>query len=123
MSKNIPVPTEIEYHQNTRMFDIAFENGEKFSLSAEYLRVYSPSAEVRGHSPDQEVLQVGKADVKITHIEPVGQYAVLLRFDDGHDTGIYSWDWLYFLGKDQATLWAQYLAKLEKAGAKRAPGA
>jgi len=85
------------------------------------LRVYSPSAEVRGHSEEQAVLQVGKADVEIQAIEPVGSYAVQLHFDDGHNTGIYSWDWLYKLGKDQNQLWAEYLDKMEKAGAKREP--
>lgn len=122
MSKQrIPVPTNIEYNKTSRLFKVAFESGEEFELSAEFLRVYSPSAEVRGHSPDQEVLQVGKADVTVEHIEPVGTYAVLLRFDDGHDTGIYSWEWLYYLGSKQATLWQEYLDKLDAAGAKRQP--
>ena len=116
-----PIPTEIEYNRGSRLLSVGFDSGERFELSAEFLRVYSPSAEVRGHTEAQAVLQVGKADVTIEGIEPVGSYAVLLRFDDGHDTGIYSWDWLYHLGKDHDKLWAEYLAKLEKAGAKRAP--
>ncbi len=123
MAERTPVPTEIEYHQKSRVLDIAFDTGEKFNLDAEFLRVYSPSAEVRGHAPGEEVLQVGKADVTIERIEPVGQYAIQLSFDDGHDTGIYSWDWLYYLGREQEKLWADYLDKLEKAGARRAPSA
>lgn len=123
MSSQLPIPTEIEYHQQARVLSITFETGETFNLSAEYLRVYSPSAEVRGHGPGQETLQIGKADVAIEQIDPVGNYAVQLRFDDGHDTGIYSWDWLYYLSKEQPRLWAEYLEKLEKAGAKRAPDA
>jgi DUF971 family protein len=121
MSEQTPIPTEIEYNQKNRVLSIAFDNGQKFELSAEFLRVYSPSAEVRGHTEDQAVLQVGKGDVKIVQIEPVGQYAVQLYFDDSHDTGIYSWDWLYHLGEKHITLWADYLAKLEKAGGKRFP--
>jgi DUF971 family protein len=121
MALTAPVPTEIEYHQKSRILDLTFDTGEKFSLDAEFLRVYSPSAEVRGHSPDQETLQVGKADVMVERIEPVGTYAIQLFFDDGHDTGIYSWDWLYYLGKEHEKLWREYLEKLEKAGAKRAP--
>lgn len=121
MAHQTPIPTDIEYHKQTKVLSISFDNDESYHLSAEYLRVYSPSAEVRGHSEDQAVLQVGKADVEIQAIEPVGTYAVLLRFDDGHDTGIYSWEWLYHLSKDHEALWADYLDKLEKAGAKRAP--
>ena len=121
MAHQIPIPTEIEYHQKSRMLDIAFDTGEQFSLSAEFLRVHSPSAEVRGHAPGQEVLQMGKADVMIERIEPVGTYAVQFYFDDGHDTGIYSWEWLYYLGREQNKLWTEYLEKLERAGGKRAP--
>ncbi len=121
MTKNIPIPTEINLHQKSHILEIAFDNGEQFEFTCEYLRVYSPSAEVRGHAPDQEVLQVGKADVNIQQIEPVGNYAVRLYFDDGHDTGIYSWDWLYHLGKNYDKLWAEYLDKLAKAGQKRSP--
>ena len=121
MIKDIPTPTEINLHQKSRLLEITFDDGEHFELTCEYLRVYSPSAEVRGHAPGDEVLQVGKADVNIEKIEPVGTYAIVLRFDDGHDTGIYSWDWLYHLGKNHDKLWQTYLDKLEKAGQKRAP--
>lgn len=121
MAKTIPIPTEIKYHQSSRLLDIAFDNGTNFELSAEYLRVYSPSAEVRGHAPGEEVLQIGKADVAIERIEPIGTYAVQFFFDDNHDTGIYSWEWLYYLGKNKDKLWTEYLERMEKAGAKRAP--
>ena len=121
MAKNIQVPTEINLHQKSRVLEVDFDNGEKFELTCEYLRVYSPSAEVRGHAPGEETLQVGKADVNIDKIEPVGTYAVQLFFDDGHDSGIYSWDWLYQIGKNQAVLWQEYLDKLEQAGQKRGP--
>ncbi|MCP4698076.1 MAG: DUF971 domain-containing protein [Gammaproteobacteria bacterium] len=117
----MPIPAEIEYHQKSRILDITFDDGARFNLTSEYLRVYSPSAEVRGHSEEDAVLQVGKADVKIEKIEAVGNYAVLLRFDDGHDTGIYSWDWLYTIGLNKDKLWREYLEKLEKAGGKRGP--
>jgi len=123
MAHIVPVPTELNYHQQSKTLDIGFDTGEQFTLSAEYLRVFSPSAEVRGHSPDQEVLQMGKADVMVERIEPVGNYAVQLTFDDGHDTGIYSWEWLYYISKEQDTLWADYLKKLAQAGGKRAPSA
>jgi len=119
MPKNIQVPTEINFHQVSRILELTFEEGEHFELTCEFLRVYSPSAEVRGHG--QEILQFGKADVNITQIEPVGTYAIKLYFDDGHDTGLYSWEWLYYLGKNQAQLWSEYLAKLAKAGKQRAP--
>ena len=101
------------------MLEISFDDGNTFNLPCEYLRVYSPSAEVRGHGPGQEVLQVGKEAVNITNIEPVGNYAVKLEFDDGHNTGIYSWETLYTLGVDQEPLWKDYLDRLEKAGHKR----
>jgi DUF971 family protein len=101
------------------VLDLAFADGQRFELSAEYLRVYSPSAEVRGHGPGQEVLQLGKEAVGIDAIEPVGNYAVLLRFDDGHDTGIYSWEELYWLGSHRDELWSRYLARLSEAGHER----
>lgn len=123
MANTVPIPTELHYHQQSKTLDIAFDTDERFTLSAEYLRVFSPSAEVRGHSPDQEVLQVGKADVMVEKIEPVGSYAVQLTFDDGHDSGIYSWEWLYYIAKEHDALWNEYLAKLEQAGGKRAPSA
>ncbi len=119
MSKTSIRPTDIKLHQKSRVLEIAFDDGSHFNLPCEYLRVYSPSAEVRGHGPGQEVLQVGKENVNITHIEPVGTYAVSLFFDDGHNTGIYSWDWLHHLGKNQESLWKQYLERLEKAGHQR----
>jgi DUF971 family protein len=112
-------PTDIKLRQKDRILEISFQDGETFEMSCEYLRVHSPSAEVQGHTPDQAILQVGKENVNITGIEPVGNYAVVLRFDDGHDTGIYAWDTLYNLGKNMETNWANYLAKLEAAGHKR----
>jgi len=119
LDKNTPRPTEIKLHQQSRVLDIVFDNGEQFALPCEFLRVYSPSAEVRGHGAGQETLQVGKKDVEINHIEPVGHYAVVLVFSDGHDTGIYSWDYLYDLGSRQEALWQDYLQRLEAAGASR----
>ncbi|OGI46265.1 MAG: 1-(5-phosphoribosyl)-5-((5-phosphoribosylamino)methylideneamino)imidazole-4-carboxamide isomerase [Candidatus Muproteobacteria bacterium RBG_16_65_34] len=119
MRKNTVRPTDIKLHQKSRVLEIAFDDGSHFNLPCEYLRVYSPSAEVRGHGPGQEVLQLGKENVNITQIEPVGSYAVTLHFDDGHNTGIYSWDWLHHLGKDHDELWKRYLERLEKSGYKR----
>jgi len=121
MRKNTVRPTDIKLHQKSRVLEVSFDDGSHFNLPCEYLRVYSPSAEVRGHSPGQEVLQIGKENVNITHIEPVGSYAVCLFFDDGHSTGIYSWDWLHHLGTNQESLWEQYLGRLEKAGHQRKP--
>jgi DUF971 family protein len=120
---NKHTPTEIKLHQKSRQMEISFANGKRFKLSYEFLRVYSPSAEVRGHGPGQEVLQVGKKNVEITAIEPVGSYAVQPRFSDGHDTGLYSWDYLYELGLDRDQLWQQYLQRMQAAGASREPGA
>jgi len=119
MDKNTPRPTEINLHQQSRVLDIVFDDGKSFSLPCEYLRVFSPSAEVRGHGPGQEVLQAGKREVNIREIEPIGVYAVKLAFTDGHDTGIYSWDYLYDLGVKQDSNWKSYLARLEQAGASR----
>lgn len=116
-----PQPTEIKLHQKSRVLEIAFADGRAFSLPCEFLRVYSPSAEVRGHGPGQEVLQVGKKDVSITRIEPVGSYAVQLTFSDGHDTGIYSWDLLYDYGSRQEEMWRHYLRRMQEAGASREP--
>jgi DUF971 family protein len=113
------VPTEIKLHQKSRVLEIAFADGRGFRLPYEYLRVYSPSAEVRGHGPGQEVLQVGKREVEIRALEPVGSYAVQPTFSDGHSTGIYSWDYLYELGEKQDRFWAEYLARLEAAGSSR----
>jgi DUF971 family protein len=121
MSENKVRPTDIKLHQKSRILEIAFDDGGHFMLPCEFLRVYSPSAEVRGHGPGQETLQVGKENVNITQIEPVGTYAVVLFFDDGHNTGIYSWEWLHYLGTNHERLWREYLDKLEQAGHKRQP--
>lgn len=121
LNKNTPIPTEIKLHQTSRLLEIAFNDGSLFRLPYEFLRVYSPSAEVRGHGHGQEVLQVGKQDVTISGIEPVGNYAIQPTFSDGHDTGIYSWDYLYEIGKDQDMLWNRYLQRLADAGASRQP--
>ena len=112
-------PTDIILHQQSHILEIAFDDGQRFKLSCEYLRVHSPSAEVRGHGSGQEVLQIGKRNVTILAIEPVGNYAVKLVFSDGHDTGLYSWDYLYSLGVDHDSLWHDYLKRLEKARASR----
>jgi DUF971 family protein len=114
-------PTDIRLHQKSRALEIVFDDQHRFRLPCEYLRVYSPSAEVQGHGPGQEVLQVGKENVNIVNIEPVGNYAVRLFFDDGHDTGLYSWEWLYHLGVNQERLWSDYLQRLQAAGYKREP--
>jgi DUF971 family protein len=114
-----PIPTEIKLHQKSQLLEISFADGKSFRLPCEFLRVYSPSAEVRGHGPGQEVLQVGKKNVQVVAIEPVGNYAVQLRFSDGHDTGIYSWDLLYDYGVRQDAMWAHYLKRLQEAGASR----
>jgi DUF971 family protein len=116
-------PTEIKLHQKSRVLEIAYSDGQSFRLPFEFLRVYSPSAEVRGHGPGQEVLQVGKKDVEILAVEPVGAYAIQLKFSDGHDTGIYSWDLLYEYGTRQEKMWQQYLERLRTAGASRDPQA
>jgi DUF971 family protein len=113
------VPTGITLHQKSRVLEIAFSDGRTFKLPYEFLRVYSPSAEVRGHGPGQEVLQAGKRAVEIRSVEPVGSYAIQPAFSDGHATGIYSWDYLYELGETQDELWQQYLEKLKAAGASR----
>jgi DUF971 family protein len=123
MSTNKPLPTDIKLHKKSRVLEISFQDGAHFNLPCEYLRVYSPSAEVRGHGPGQEVLQVGKENVNIDNIEPVGNYAVVLHFDDGHNTGIYSWDTLYELGANQERYWETYLKRLKDAGHERKPAA
>ena len=119
LDRKTPIPTEITLHKKSRVLELGFEDGTRYQLPAEFLRVYSPSAEVRGHGPGQETLQTGKRNVEITDLEAVGNYAVKPSFSDGHDTGLYSWDLLYDLGANQETLWADYLARLEKAGASR----
>jgi DUF971 family protein len=113
------VPTEIKLHQRSRAMEVTFSDGRVFRLPYEFLRVYSPSAEVRGHGPGQEVLQTGKQAVEILSLEPVGSYAVQPAFSDGHSTGIFSWDYLYHLGQNQEKMWQEYLAKLKAAGASR----
>lgn len=117
-----PQPTEIKLRQKSRLMELVFADGSRFDLSYELLRVYSPSAEVRGHGPGQEVLQVGKRDVEITALEPAGSYAVTPVFSDGHSTGIYSWDYLYWLGQNRDSLWQEYLKRMEAAGASREAG-
>ena len=115
----MPRPTDIKLHQRSRVLELHFDDGFSCNLTCEYLRVYSPSAEVRGHGPGQEVLQIGKEDVNITGIEQMGNYAIKLSFDDNHDSGIYSWDTLYELGKNYDEYWADYLARLKAAGVSR----
>ena len=121
MASNTPQPREIKLHQKSRVLEISFADGKTFRLPFEFLRVYSPSAEVRGHGPGQEVLQTGKKDIDITTLEPVGRYAVQPTFSDGHSTGIYSWDLLYGYGVHQDEMWRDYLMRLEAAGASREP--
>ena len=117
----MPNPTEIRLHAASRQMEIHFDDDSSFTLSYEFLRVHSPSAEVRGHGPGQEVLQAGKREVDIVSLDPVGSYAVQPTFSDGHATGIFSWDYLYSLGTDQERLWADYLQKLAAAGRGRDP--
>jgi DUF971 family protein len=119
LTASTPIPTEIKLHKQSRLLEVAFDDGSRFNLPCEYLRVFSPSAEVRGHGPGQETLQVGKKDVEITAIEPVGHYAVVLVFSDKHDSGIYSWDYLHDLGVNQERYWQNYLQRLEAAGESR----
>jgi DUF971 family protein len=119
LSRNSPRPTEITVHAASRALEVVFDDGRRFRLPFEFLRVYSPSAEVRGHGPGQEQLQVGKRDVTVRSVDTVGHYAVQLIFSDGHDTGLYSWDYLYELGIRQDTMWADYLQRLAQAGASR----
>ncbi len=114
-----PVPTDIRLRRKSGLLELQYSDGTRFELPAELLRVFSPSAEVKGHGKGQEVLQTGKRHVKMTAIEAIGQYAIRLSFDDGHDSGIYSWDTLYDLGARQAELWQQYLTRLQQAGASR----
>lgn len=114
-----PAPSSITLHRKSRVLEIGFSGGASFRLPHEFLRVYSPSAEVRGHGAGQEVLQVGKSKVEILSLEPVGSYAVQPTFSDGHATGIYSWDYLYHLGENQERLWAEYLDRVARAGASR----
>lgn len=121
LQKDTPVPTEIKLHQRSRLMEISFDDGSHFQLSYEFLRVFSPSAEVRGHGPGQEVLQLGKRDVNIDRVEAVGNYAIRPVFSDGHDSGLYSWDYLYELGERHDELWQTYLLRLETEGGSRDP--
>ena len=119
MNKESPQPESINLHQKSRILEIKFSDGQNFEFSCEFLRVHSPSAEVKGHSPEQSVLQLGKEKVSIKEIEPVGHYAVKLIFDDGHETGLYSWAYLYELGENKDALWQDYLQALKDAGHQR----
>jgi DUF971 family protein len=121
LDASTPLPTEIKLHQASRVLELAFNDGAHFRLSYEFLRVHSPSAEVRGHGPGQETLQTGKRDVAIKEVESVGHYAIRPTFSDGHDSGIYSWDYLHDLGQRHDELWQRYLARLAEAGASRDP--
>ena len=122
----MPIPTELTVHQKSRLFEVAFDDGSAFSIPFELMRVYSPSAEVKGHGPGQETLQVGKREVGIKGVEPVGNYAVKPLFTDGHESGIFTWDYLYKLGSEHNALWQDYLDRLHAAGFEgdsgRAPG-
>lgn len=121
LSKDTPGPSEIKLHRKSRILEISFSDGKIFQLPCEFLRVYSPSAEVRGHSPGQEVLQTGKREVNINHIKPVGNYAIQFDFSDGHNTGLYSWDLLYDYGLRYDEMWQRYLHRMQEAGASREP--
>ncbi len=119
LSAGAPTPTDITVHGQSRVLEVAFSDGARFRIPFELMRVYSPSAEVQGHGPGQETLQTGKRDIELVALDPVGNYAVQPRFSDGHDTGIYSWDYLYFLGSQEARLWQEYADKLQAAGTER----
>jgi DUF971 family protein len=119
LTSQTPQPSAITVHQQSRVLEIAFSDGRQFRIPFELMRVYSPSAEVQGHGPGQEVLQTGKREVDLVGLDPVGNYAVQPRFSDGHDSGIFSWDYLYFLGSQQAELWDKYEARLRDAGVAR----
>jgi DUF971 family protein len=119
LDKNTPTPQDITVHSASRVLEVGFSDGKTFRIPFELMRVYSPSAEVQGHGPGQEVLQTGKRNVGILALEPVGNYAVQPTFTDGHDSGIFSWDYLYFLGSKEAELWADYNSRLQAAGAER----
>jgi DUF971 family protein len=119
LTPDTPTPTALTVHSQSRVLEISFSDGAEFRIPFELMRVYSPSAEVQGHGPGQEVLQTGKREVNLVELEPVGNYAVKPVFSDGHESGIFSWDYLYFLGSEEARLWADYLQRLETAGAQR----
>lgn len=117
----MPSPAEITLHQKSKLLEIAFDDGARYRFPYEFLRVHSPSAEVRGHGPGQEALQTGKKDVALLNVQPSGSYAIKLTFDDGHDSGLYTWEYLHGLGKHQDALWQDYLRRLADAGASREP--
>ena len=119
LTSTTPRPTSLTAHQQSRVLEVGFADGRVFRIPFELMRVYSPSAEVQGHGPGQEVLQTGKREVGLTALEPIGNYAVQPKFSDGHDTGIFSWDYLYFLGSQQDELWRQYESRLAEAGMSR----
>ncbi len=119
LTAGAPTPTDITVHGQSRVLEVAFSDGARFRIPFELMRVYSPSAEVQGHGPGQETLQTGKRGVELEALDPVGNYAVQPRFSDGHDTGIYSWDYLYFLGSQEVRLWQEYEARLKAANAER----
>lgn len=121
LDSNTPHPTEIILHRASRKLEVSFDDGSRFEFPFEFLRVLSPSAEVRGHGPGQETLQQGKRDVDVTEVQAVGSYAIRPVFSDGHDSGLYSWDYLFMLGCEQARLWSEYLVRLESAGGSRDP--
>jgi DUF971 family protein len=123
MAVRAPAPINITLHSSSRVFEVEYDDGRSFRLPFEFMRVHSPSAEVRGHGPGQGTLQAGKRDVTITEVQPIGHYAVQPLFSDGHSSGIYSWEYLYELGVNQTRLWSEYLAQLEAAGASRDPAA
>ena len=116
---NTPTPKEIKLHQKSKLLEIVFDDNTECKLSCEMLRVYSPSAEVQGHSPDQAVLQIGKENVNIIEISPVGNYAIKIKFSDGHDTGLFSWAYLHQLAKNYEQLWLEYIGKLDAQGVQR----
>jgi DUF971 family protein len=119
LNSQTPTPRDLTVHGQSRVLEVTFSDGAHFRIPFELMRIYSPSAEVQGHGPGQEVLQTGKRDVELTALEPIGNYAVQPTFSDGHDTGIFSWDYLYFLGSEQEKLWADYERRLAQAGASR----
>ncbi len=119
LNSQVPQPTAITVHQQSRVLEVGFSDGQQFRIPFELMRVYSPSADVKGHGPGQEVLQTGKRLVEVVALEAVGNYAVQPTFSDGHNTGIFSWDYLYFLGSQEAELWQQYESRLQQAGKSR----
>jgi len=119
IERDTPIPTEIKLHQKSRVVELAYDSGERFELTYEFLRVFTPSAEARGHGPGQETLQTGKRDIDVERVEPVGTYALRFVFSDGHDSGLYSWDLLYNFGRHCDELWQEYLDLLDKQGLSR----